>query len=176
VTTLAFSIVSSSSPLAPVSQSPAATSSAQLRFVIKPLAREGDLSRSADGSLLTDDGIETVVMVSLFTDARATSDDGIGANEDLGGWWFDAYSDTPGENTGSKLWTLRNSTLSDETIRKLKTYCDEALAWMVEANAATSADTVVTRIEDGASCVTTIYRPGDNTPYVLNWEAFFAVQ
>jgi phage gp46-like protein len=153
-----------------------ARSSTQVRMVIDPATREGNLYRDTDGGILLDDGLETIVMVSLFTDARATVDDGLKAGEDLGGWWFDVYSETPGENTGSKLWTLYNSTLSDETVNKVQTYADEALVWMVEEQAATSVSTVATRTEDGVSCVTTITRPGDTSPYTLNWEAFFAVQ
>lgn len=175
-TSFGFTVMpSGSTSFVPVTDA-LATSSTQVRMVIDPATREGNLYRASDGGLLLDDGIETVVMISMFTDCRATVDDGIKAGDDMGGWWFDVYSETPGENTGSKLWTLYDSTLSDETVNKVQTYADEALAWMVDEGAATSATTVATRVEDGVQCVTTITRPGDTSPFVLNWEAFFAVQ
>lgn len=149
-----------------------------LRFVIRTSTGEGDLETDTDGSLLetTAAAFDTVVAISLFTAAKATPDELERAGLTQRGYWFDAYDSDPALNTGSKLWLLEGRTLDAAALNEAKAYCDEALAWMVAEGAARQVDNVLERIGDDAFAgTTTIYRPGEESPYVIAWEARLAV-
>ncbi len=150
-----------------------------LRLVISPDTGEGDLSRNADNSLVDDDGLETVVTILLWTDARADDDDGIGADEDRRGWWFDAFDEEqPGESTGSKIWTvLEREPLTDASLAKVQAFAREAIETLVTAGAARAVEAEAVRVgDDGAELRARIYKPDDiNSPYAQTWELHFAV-
>lgn len=83
-----------------------------------------------DGDLLSDDGLDTAVVMSLFTDARASDDDDIpDGTDDKRGWWADAYLDQP---FGSKLWLLSRAKELPETLLRAEHYAKQALQWLVD--------------------------------------------
>jgi len=87
--------------------------------------------------------LQTSVLLSLFTDARAETDDPLPSNirsQDRGqvppgtlrGCWTDNYPTVEGDRIGSKLWLLRREKQTQETLNRAKQYANEALAWIVE--------------------------------------------
>lgn len=96
-----------------------------------------DMERGADYAvaallLAEDDGLDTAVILSLFSDRRAGPDDVIpGDSDDRRGTWVDAFSDEPGDKHGSRLWLLERAKLLTETPVRVREYVEEALAWMV---------------------------------------------
>jgi len=83
-----------------------------------------------DGDLATDEGLETAVILSLFTDRRAQEADRLpDGSSDRRGYWADAYNDRP---HGSRLWLLHREKELDEVLRRAEEYAQEALAWLVE--------------------------------------------
>lgn len=107
----------------------------------------GDLSRPDGTQFEVDDGLDTAVMISLFTDRRAEPDDELpGGDEDRGGWWGDAFSDVDNDRIGSRLWLLHRSKTSQATMRKAKRYAEEALAWLLEDSVAISVEVTVERV------------------------------
>ena len=83
--------------------------------------------------LAPETGLETAVIISLFSDRRAEADDVLpGDGQDRRGWWGDAYSQIQGDRFGSRLWLLSREKLVPETLRRAREYAEEALAWMVE--------------------------------------------
>lgn len=106
----------------------------------------GDLVRSG-GQFETDDGLETAVLISLFTHRQAEEDDELpGKSSDRQGWWGDAYPDIAESKIGSRLWLLRRSKSSRDTMLKAKAYCEEALAWMLEDKVASEITATVERV------------------------------
>lgn len=90
--------------------------------------------------LATDDGLESAVVISLFTDRRAESDDSLPAGEtDLRGWWGDDFMGK-GRRIGSKLWLLSREKRLPAVLARAKEYAEEALAWLVEDGLAKSVD------------------------------------
>ena len=83
-----------------------------------------------DGELAADEGLQTAVILSLFTDRLADDDDRLpdGGN-DRRGWWADAYNERP---HGSRLWLLSREKTEEAVLRRAKTYAEEALAWLIE--------------------------------------------
>jgi phage gp46-like protein len=150
----------------------------QIRLTIPEGERVGDLSRAADGRLLVDDGLETLVTISLHTDAPATDDDGLPI-EERRGYWADAIEDdVPNKPTGSRLWLVARRTLTDETLREAEDAALAAVAWMVEEGVVGGAECTAARIANSAaSMVLSFTRPGETSPYyTYTWEQHFAVE
>ena len=89
--------------------------------------------------LQADDGLETAIILSLFTDARVREDELPSGHTWRRGWWGDAVDDEP-DTTGSKLWTLRRSKATQEDLVKARAYIREALRWMIRDGAAIGFD------------------------------------
>jgi len=96
------------------------------------------------GDLATDEGLETAVLLSLFTDRRAGEADEIpDGTDNRRGWWADAYNS---RRHGSRLWLLSREKELESVLRRAKTYAEEALSWLV-------TDGVAERVEAEAEHV-----------------------
>lgn len=93
----------------------------------------GDLLLSGQ-DLARDDGLESAVLVSLFTDRRASLDQLRSGDDksDLRGWWGDFNPSVDGDRTGSLLWLLSREKQTRETLARAKQYAAQALAWMTD--------------------------------------------
>jgi phage gp46-like protein len=88
--------------------------------------------------LVTENGLQTSVIISLFTDRRVTEDDLPPEETSFRGWWGDLFQDEPGDLIGSRLWLLAREKRSVETLNRAVEYSEEALQWMVEDGVAES--------------------------------------
>lgn len=80
--------------------------------------------------LQTGNDLQTAVLISLFTDRQATSDDVIpDGSGDPRGWVGDLGSDYP---IGSRLWLLDRSKQTSAVLAKASDYCNEALQWLID--------------------------------------------
>jgi phage gp46-like protein len=91
------------------------------------------------GQLVTDSGLETAVLISLFTDRRVSDT----SEGDSRGWWGDSYPDIQGDQIGSRLWQLAREKQTTALL-KARQYALEALQWMV-------TDGLVSRVNVNAS-------------------------
>lgn len=92
----------------------------------------GDL-RQVGAALATDDSLKTAVVLSLFTDRRASSDDALPAGvEDRRGWWGDSYADEDGDRIGSLIWLLLREKQTTEVLRRAEQYAEESLQWLID--------------------------------------------
>ena len=121
-----------------------------------------------------DDGLETAVIISLFTDRRASAEQipPEYPQDDLRGYWGDINNASATDQTGSLLWLLAREKELPQTLSRAEQYCREALAWMID-------DLVSTKIEVTASyysrgwmlLVIDIYRPtGAAVRFQYNYE------
>ena len=99
-----------------------------------------------NGDLLTDDGLDTAVALSLWTDRLANEDDELPANDgSRRGWWGDAFlprlTNGNPDRIGSRLWLLARALQTLQTAQLAQAYCQEALRWMVDDGVATSVVT-----------------------------------
>ena len=86
---------------------------------------------AAGDDLATDPGLETAVIISLFTDRRAGEHDELPATEsDRRGWWGNDYEEA-GYEVGSKLWLLRREKQMASVVLRAEEYAREALRWML---------------------------------------------
>lgn len=93
-----------------------------------------------NGALAVDSGLETSVLISLFTDARVSDDELPDGLTDKRGWWGDLFSNIEGDKIGSKLWTLSRAKIELTTLAGIENFVVEALNWMIEDGVATSID------------------------------------
>lgn len=140
----------------------------------------GDLAQDDDGRMIDDDGLETSVLICLFTDRRA--DPGDGAEEgDMRGWWGDAYPNVQGDKIGSKLWLLFRQKLVSDSRQKAVRYAEEALAWMIEDGVASRVPVSADWIQEGSlkigvALTVQIQKPGEIAPkWKRTWELYSAV-
>lgn len=100
------------------------------------VAGSADLSITAN-DYTTDDGFETAVLLSLFTDAQAADSDVLPDEEtDQRGWWADGVPVVENDTFGSKLWLLARSKDTQEVLTKAQTYAAQALQWLIDDSAA----------------------------------------
>lgn len=90
--------------------------------------------------LALDDGLNTAILISLFSDRRAEPSDEL---PDPGGsrrgWWGDAVADGR-DRIGSRLWLLTRRKQTPETRQLFLEFTREALAWLIEDGVASTVE------------------------------------
>lgn len=82
-----------------------------------------------EGERVENDTVSALVLISLFTDARAEESDTLPDNSrNLRGWPGDSFYDAP---WGSKLWLLYREKLTTDVRNRAVKYAEDALAWML---------------------------------------------
>ena len=123
------------------------------------------------GDLIKDEGLETAVIISLFTDQRVTIEELPDLIENQKGWWGDAITEIDGDQIGSKLWLLSASKNIDENIGKYETYCNDALQWMIDDGLAQNVSTVAEFSENGILLSIDIEKsPDESLNYSYLWD------
>lgn len=125
--------------------------------------------------LATDDGLDTAVLLSLFTDARARDDDVLPPGQtDRRGWWGDDYSEAV-DNFGSRLWLLQAAKQLQASLNQAREYAEEALAWLVDDGIAAKVEVETWIVRDEVMGMRVrIHRPDGTTSarrYDILWSA-----
>lgn len=123
--------------------------------------------------LARDDGLETAVIISLFTDRRASPEQ-IPVElpqDDLRGYWGDV-SNAASDQVGSLLWLLAREKQMPQVLSRAQQYCREALIWMVQDLVAARVEVMAEFIAQGWMLITVdILRPtGPPVRYRFNYE------
>lgn len=115
-----------------------------------------------DDDLASDRGLETAVILSLFTDRRAEDDDvpPSGDERDRRGSWMDEFAAVEGDRMGSRMWLLDRSKRTNETARKCEEYVREATAWMIEDSVVESIGVETELTATALLYAVTLHRPG----------------
>lgn len=131
--------------------------------------------------LESDAGLETAVIISLFTDRRARNDDLLPDpnNPDRRGWWGDLASlEVEGDQIGSRLWLLEREKTVESILVRAKEYAEESLAWLIEDGVAGKVEVESERLgpvgQDILAISGRIFKPdGDIFPfkYLAQWNA-----
>ncbi len=118
-----------------------------IKLIFDNASGEADID-FADNDVVLDEGLETMVFISLFTDRRANDTDILpdpSKTLDRGGWWGDETSENPDDKIGSRLWLLDRAKTSNEVLVQAETYVREALQWMIDEKIAIKIDVIVER-------------------------------
>ena len=125
--------------------------------------------------LKLDAGLQTAVIVSLFSDHRVTIDELPFPEKDKAGWWGDLLSDIDQDQIGSKIWLLIREKRNEQTRARYEEYCKQALAWLTEDGVADSVNVVAEYpdAKEGIDLSISIQKPQGKLTfkYKLNWNA-----
>ncbi len=122
-------------------------------------------SRMISAGLAIEYGLQTAVIMSLFTDRWAEPGDLIpDGSGDRRGFWGDAIADVEGDQIGSRLWLLDREKQTPQTLNRAREYAEEALQWMIEDGVAESVNVAAEWVRTGMlSLSIEIVRPDSNS-------------
>ncbi len=137
-----------------------------------PLHFRGDWSVSAGDLALDAGGLRSAVLLSLFTDRRASSDyvPPAGDPPDRRGWWGDTYESAL---LGSRLWQLNRAKKTDSVALRNRAadYCREALQWLLDDGIAQSVTVNVTWLTPQTLAIAVaILKPLDAQPVLFRFD------
>jgi phage gp46-like protein len=113
-----------------------------IRSLLYGIDEDIDYAQDALG-LVMDDGLETAVILSLFTDRRAEPDDVIpDGSQDRRGWWGDDFNADSADRIGSRLWLLHREKQLSVVLQRAQSYAEEALRWLIDDGVAESVTVV----------------------------------
>ncbi len=119
-----------------------------------------DLAVEAN-DLARDEGLETAVLLSLFTDRQVDAGELPDGETDRRGCWADAVPVIEGDKSGSRLWLLARSKETPDALSRAEEYAREALAWLVEDKVAEKVEVTAEIPRAGMlGLVIEIHRPG----------------
>lgn len=123
-----------------------------------------------------DDGLETAVVLSLFTDRLANPDDVLPDNSGhRRGWWGDSFADIDGDRIGSRLWLLSREKQLPVVLQRARGYAREALDWLIEDGIARNVEVDADFPRAGVlALAVTIFRAVDG-PVRFRFETFWGV-
>lgn len=130
-----------------------------------------------NGALVTDDGLRSAVLISLFTDGRAADDDSLPEEgDDRRGWWGDTQASNGGagpgvdagsaqdtNRIGSLLWLLHRSKITRPVINQAREAAEAALDWLVRDAVASAVRVAVTASGHTMQIAVEIDRPSGPT-------------
>ncbi len=119
-----------------------------------------------EGGTAIDEGLRTAVIISLFTDRRASASDAIpDGTDDRRGWWGDIYPDVEGDLIGCRLWLLDREKDLPSRLRLAETYAREGLAWMIEDSVAKTVEVSASSVRQGVLALSIKLQSEDGREY-----------
>jgi len=125
-----------------------------------------------NGQIKFDQGLETSVLISAFSDRFVELDQLPAGTDDQKGWWADLISDIIGDKIGSEIWRLTRAKTSAQTASFLEGAMQDMLQWMIDDGIA-SKIVVTSRVIDNQQIdgLAQIFRPsGDDIPFKFAWD------
>ena len=136
----------------------------QVLVCFDPETQSVDFAEDDNGFISLEGGLETAVLYSLLSNARAPDSAEEFRNQPFG-WWGDDFADVEGDRWGSLIWTvLGRAKLSTQDIRNTQVFAEDGMRWLVLDAAARSVEVVPERIDpDTIRLVISVNEPDGNT-------------
>lgn len=125
-----------------------------------------DLNLTETGVEL-DEGLETAVIISLFTDQRVSDEELPLGETNKRGWPGDMYAEIDGDQIGSKIWIFENEKQTEQNLLDLKDTSKNALNWMIEDGIAKSTSVQVTYPRPGFTLIEVSITKPDGSIYAF---------
>lgn len=120
-----------------------------------------------------DPGLETTVLIAIFTNCRADDGDEVPYDTDGRGGFFG--EEILGEKFGSKLWLLYRSNLTNDTLTKAQEYIGDALdRHIINENLAKEYTVSVTKENNRMRIVVSLKALDEQDifyEYYINWQS-----
>lgn len=132
-----------------------------------------DYSATALG-LDEDNGLETAIVISLFSDRRARPDDVLpDGSDDRRGWWGDSVAAQDGDRIGSRLWLLAREKQLVSVLARSRDYAREALQWLVDDGVARDVQITAEIIRQGVLGLDVTVLRATGGPVRFRFETFW---
>lgn len=92
-----------------------------------------------NGDFANEDGLDTNIWVSLFSDARADISQ-VAAPENRRGWLGNLVSEVTGRQLGGYLWLAEQRRLNQNTLNEILDYIRKSLEWIITDGIALKID------------------------------------
>lgn len=131
----------------------------------------GSLDLVASSSdLKTDDSLRTAVLISIFTDSRASIDELPNGETDQRGFWGDSLDESEGF-LGSKLWLLDRGKITNNELERAKVFVEDSLKWLITDKIARKISVSVSRKNNDRYINVDIERySGSDSKFSFLWE------
>lgn len=143
-----------------------------IKLILNPDTCVYDLGIGANGDLISEDGLDTSILVSLMADRRVLSSEV--ENEFLRrGWVGDLTPKRQGRELGSKVWLYEQSRNITETLSGIEDAAVESLQWMYDDDLTDFIEVSATYAENGTTVNLKITLSYGNQPvnrYFSLWE------
>ena len=125
-----------------------------------------------NGDLKADNGLETAVLISLFTDRRVEVDELPNTETPNRGWWGDELSEPADDKIGSGLWVTERGKINEDTESQLEDFASQALQWLIDDGIALSVTATAESVNnDQINLLIEITQPqGNNRPFRFIWD------
>jgi len=108
-----------------------------------------DLTMSGP-DLLAENGLNTSVIISLFTDRQAEPGDVLpDGSSNRRGHWGDTFAAVNGDKLGSRLWLLSREKQTNATLNRAREYAEEALQWLIDDGVAATVTVKASWVRPG---------------------------
>jgi len=120
-----------------------------------------------------DEGLQTAVAISLFTDQRVTLDELPDGEDDRHGWWGDMFPEIDQDKIGSKIWTLARAKKVPLTLVQIEEFSKQALQWMIDDGLVSTVTATAEFVNDEQTKLDIeIERPDDiEAKFSVIWDA-----
>jgi len=117
-------------------------------------------------------GFETAMMVSLFTDSRASPADVL-TPERRRGWVGDILTSSIGRALGSTLWIFEQARITQEILNQVAIAAQDSLNWMIEDGIARDVNATVEKNAKRGIVVNIeiVTLEGKNQRYAVLWRS-----
>jgi len=108
--------------------------------------------------IAVDGGLETAVLLSLFSDALVSTDElaAVDDETDRRGWWGDDLADDSNQRTGSKLWLYDRESFASIKVDRIKEAATEALQWLIDDGVAKAVTVTASTVKPKTVSLTVV--------------------
>lgn len=123
-----------------------------------------------DTDFAIEEGLETAVFISWFTDRRADLEDLANASVDRRGYWGDMFPEVDNDQIGSKFWTRFPGKATRENRVKIESDLRESLEWMIEDGISDEINVSASFFgSEGIRLEASIKRPDTDKPQIFSF-------
>ena len=129
------------------------------------------LLKDDSSTLVRDEGLQTAVLISLFTDQRVSEAEVPSGLSSQSGWWGDEFSEIIGDQIGSKIWTFSRGMATTQTAAAIQVRAKQSLDWMIEDGVASQVEVTTSASKGCINISVKILRPnGDVDRFSVFWD------
>lgn len=130
-----------------------------------------DIAIGSDGQLVTTDGFDSSLTLSLFTDKRATASQ-VPQAERRRGFWGNVFEFLDGFERGSWLWLLDQERTTRDTLNAAIDYVKNGLQWLIDDGHALKVNVTAayTDIRNGVMAITIVIVRDQSVTETVSYE------